>query len=126
MMHPIRNNAAPSTPAASELPPDSPFRDRAREILEPVALSDDLKSQAWEHFYSSASPADLHARLQTLSLSVDLHNSLLEAKTASMPKPDPVMNAIARMKTLPADPLELAECHPVVLKLITDAALKSE
>jgi hypothetical protein len=108
--------AAPAVRVPSEpLPSDSPFTDLAFPILDAdQTLDDNRRSDLWQHFHESKSPAELVQRLMPLDVPEDTETKLWQAKQAATLPDSPVdktVAAVQKLATMDKATLDLAESH---------------
>ena len=109
----------------------SPFVDHAAPILAgDPAITDEQRADLWDVFNKSKDHNELAQHLQDMTaVPDDTKQALFDAKKKAIPPVEPldkVTAAIARIKQIPPDVLEMAESHPNVLKAITSAATTPE
>jgi hypothetical protein len=98
--------------------------DHAKNILQAVAIDSVAASSAWDLFYDAKSAHELATRLQPLALPDDINRQLIEAKKLSDPGKGPMDRVFDRMMNLSPATLDLAERHPTILRILTDAATR--
>ena len=109
----------------------TPFIDHAAPILAgDPAITDEQRANLWDVFNNSKDHNELAQHLQAMiAVPDDTKQALFDAKKKAVPPVEPldkVTAAIARIKQIPPDVLEMAESHPNVLKAITSAATTPE
>ena len=120
----MADEQTPSTP--------SPYADPAGPVLAAHPnITDEDRANLWDVFHGSKDSSELANKLQPMAVDNELKHKLFVAKDATAPaagpKPlDKVTAAIARVKALDPEALELAEQHPNVLKALTTAAMQED
>jgi hypothetical protein len=118
-----------TTPAA--IPADSPFAkpdDPAAPILAAAPISQDDKSNLWDHFDKSANLDDFANRITPILVPDDLKHNLwlakqaqIAASAAPVTSVDRVADAVRKLATMDPALMDTAESHPNVLRAFTSA-----